>query len=180
MDNKVYKIFVINPGSTSSKLSLYENEKEVLTEDIFHDAPVLLRYPTINDQLPFRIEQLVRDCHDCKSGVYHSSMLGVQMAWELYKEHKCLTLMLDPTVMDELDDLARITGVKGVYRRAATHALNLKATARKHAKAIGKRYEARWTPTTPAGERAPSARPAWAAWRSRTSSTSSGTARRLR
>ena len=68
-------------------------------------------------------------------------MLGVQMAWELYKEHKCLTLMLDPTVMDELDDLARITGVKGVYRRAATHALNLKATARKHAKAIGKRYE---------------------------------------
>lgn len=180
MDNKVlYRIFVINPGSTSSKLSVYENEREVLTEDIFHDAPVLLRYPTINDQLPFRMEvlrdfldrhglkpaefdavvgrggcchpvesgvyyvdeQLVRDCHNCVSGVYHSSMLGVQMAWELYKEHKCLTLMLDPTVMDELDDLARITGVRGVYRRAATHALNLKATARKHAKAIGKRYE---------------------------------------
>ena len=55
---KVFKIFVINPGSTSSKLSVYENERDVLTEDIFHDAPVLLRYPTINDQLPFRMEVL--------------------------------------------------------------------------------------------------------------------------
>ncbi len=177
MENK-YKILVINPGSTSTKLSVYENEACLFTEDRFHDSSVLLQYPTINDQLPYRMEvlhaileehgmrasdmdavigrggccypveggvyyvdeQLVKDCHDCVGGVYHSSMLGVQMAMELKKAHDCLTLMMDPTVVDELDDLARITGVKGVYRRAATHALNLKATARKHAAALGRSY----------------------------------------
>ena len=39
--DRIYKIFVINPGSTSSKLSVYENEQDAITEDIFHDAPVL-------------------------------------------------------------------------------------------------------------------------------------------
>ena len=32
------KILVINPGSTSTKLSIYENEKEVKTIDVFHDS----------------------------------------------------------------------------------------------------------------------------------------------
>ena len=50
----VYKILVINPGSTSTKVSYFENEKNVFTESVFHDAPVLLSYPTVNDQIPLR------------------------------------------------------------------------------------------------------------------------------
>ena len=50
----VYKILVINPGSTSTKVSYFENEKNVYTESVFHDAPVLLSYPTVNDQIPLR------------------------------------------------------------------------------------------------------------------------------
>ena len=46
-----YKLLVINPGSTSTKVSYFENEKNVFTESIFHDAPELLKYPTTNDQL---------------------------------------------------------------------------------------------------------------------------------
>ena len=49
--------------------------------------------------------------------------------------------MMDPPVVDELWDVARVTGVDGIYRRSGTHALNLKATARKHASRIGKNYE---------------------------------------
>ena len=49
--------------------------------------------------------------------------------------------MMDPPIVDELCDAARITGLKGVYRRAVSHALNLKATARHHAKLMGKRYD---------------------------------------
>ena len=38
----VYKMLVINPGSTSTKVSYFENEKNIFTESIFHDAPELL------------------------------------------------------------------------------------------------------------------------------------------
>ena len=48
------KLLVINPGSTSTKVSYFEDEKNIFTESIFHDAPVLLQYPTTNDQLPMR------------------------------------------------------------------------------------------------------------------------------
>lgn len=51
---KIYKLLVINPGSTSTKVSYFENETNVYTESIFHDAPVLLQYKTANDQLPMR------------------------------------------------------------------------------------------------------------------------------
>ena len=40
------KLLVINPGSTSTKVSYFEDEKNVYTESIFHDAPELLKYPT--------------------------------------------------------------------------------------------------------------------------------------
>ena len=48
------KILVINPGSTSTKLSLFEDETLLFEESEFHDAPVLLQYPSVNDQVPFR------------------------------------------------------------------------------------------------------------------------------
>lgn len=50
------KLLVINPGSTSTKVSLFEDETELLQESEFHDAPLLLQYPTVNDQVPFRTE----------------------------------------------------------------------------------------------------------------------------
>lgn len=48
------KILVINPGSTSTKISIYEDENEILLEDVFHDAPELLKFKHVNDQLEFR------------------------------------------------------------------------------------------------------------------------------
>ena len=48
------KILVINPGSTSTKISLYDDETLLFEESEFHDAPVLLQYPSVNDQVPFR------------------------------------------------------------------------------------------------------------------------------
>ena len=54
------KILVINPGSTSTKVSLYKDDRLLFEENEFHDAPVLLRYPSVNDQIPFR-KQVVLD-----------------------------------------------------------------------------------------------------------------------
>ena len=52
------KLLIINPGSTSTKVSYFEDEKNVYTESMFHDAPELLKYPTTNDQMPMRMEVL--------------------------------------------------------------------------------------------------------------------------
>lgn len=54
------KLLIINPGSTSTKVSLFEDEHELFEESIFHDAPELLRYPSVNDQMPFR-KQVILD-----------------------------------------------------------------------------------------------------------------------
>ena len=53
------RVLVINPGSTSTKVSYFEDGKNVYTESIFHDAPELLRYPTTNDQMPMRKQVLL-------------------------------------------------------------------------------------------------------------------------
>ena len=58
------KILAINPGSTSTKISLFEDETLLSEQSEFHDAPVLLQYPTVNDQLPFR-KQVVLDIIQC-------------------------------------------------------------------------------------------------------------------
>lgn len=47
----------------------------------------------------------------------------------------------DPVVTDELEDVARVSGHAGFERRSIFHALNQKATARTHARKIGKTYE---------------------------------------
>ena len=59
MNEKKTKILVINPGSTSTKVSLYEDEKSLFEKSVFHDAPVLLQYPHVNDQMPFRYQVIL-------------------------------------------------------------------------------------------------------------------------
>lgn len=174
-----YKILVINPGSTSTKLSLYLDEKEMFTSDVFHDSSVLKSFPTINDQLDYRMEvierfikdnaidlgdldaiaarggasyslksgtyevdkHLIEDTKRAVGGLYHSSMLGVQMAEKIALKTGAKIYMSDPTVVDEYDDLARLTGIGGIYRRAVAHTLNQKAVARIYAKRINRQYE---------------------------------------
>ena len=61
---KDYKIFVINPGSTSTKLSLFVNEENKYTCDVFHDSSVLKTFANINNQLNYRmqvVEQFIQD-----------------------------------------------------------------------------------------------------------------------
>ena len=177
---KKYKIFVINPGSTSTKLALFENEHKVLETNVFHDSSVLLQFPTVNAQLPYR-KKLIMDflsenhidlsdvdaivgrggsCYPVASGVYviddkliedtaagkggmeHPSNLGVQLARELQKEFGGEIFMVDPPCVDELCDMARMTGIDGVPRHTNMHALNLRGVAMHHAKhVLGKKYE---------------------------------------
>lgn len=49
-----YKILAINPGSTSTKIALYEDEKEVFSKTLEHDKELLESFDTIKEQLEMR------------------------------------------------------------------------------------------------------------------------------
>lgn len=173
------KILVINPGSTSTKVSLFEDERSVFERSLFHDASVLLRFPHVNDQMDFRegvirdmmkeigvslseidafvgrggsactqpggitvVDQLLYD--DTVAGVggsEHPAKLGVMLAWRFAQAYGKPAYTLNPTNVDEYGELARLTGIKGIYRTGHSHVLNQKAVAACHAKKLGRRYE---------------------------------------
>ena len=176
---KKYKLLVINPGSTSTKVSLFENENEIFEKSLFHDAPVLLQYPHVNDQIPFRYQvildmlaaekvapeeidvyvgrggsactqpggvtkidqKLYDDTVKAVGGSEHPAKLGVMLAWKFACEYGKTAYTLNPTNVDEYGDLARLTGIRGVYRVSHSHVLNQKAVAETHAEKLGRRYE---------------------------------------
>lgn len=54
------KILVINPGSTSTKIAVYEDEHPVLVQTIRHSMEELVKYPRIIDQFEFRKDLVLR------------------------------------------------------------------------------------------------------------------------
>ena len=52
----MYKILAINPGSTSTKIALYEDEKPIFVESIKHDPQELAKFDDYRDQYHFRAE----------------------------------------------------------------------------------------------------------------------------
>lgn len=52
------KVFVINPGSTSTKLALFIGAEKVFSAGLEHDAAELKRFRRISDQFPFRLQAI--------------------------------------------------------------------------------------------------------------------------
>ena len=51
---KEYKVFAVNPGSTSTKIALFRGKECLFSENVAHDAAVLARFETLADQMPYR------------------------------------------------------------------------------------------------------------------------------
>lgn len=171
-------IFVINPGSTSTKVGLFNGDEIVFQANVEHSAAELKSFATISDQLAYRRDTILRQLAErgitlddvdafvgrgggllpVEGGVYaigptlidharrgangvqHPAQLGSQLADELAKRHNKPAYVVNPPDTDEFCDLARMTGIKGVYRRCHLHTLNLKETALRHAATIGRSY----------------------------------------
>ena len=173
-----YKLLVINPGSTSTKVGVYEDENKILEENILHSSEDLKDYKTISDQLEFRknvilkllkeknieVESLnsivgrggllkpiesgtyyVNDImeRDLKIGVQgeHASNLGGIIAKGISEMIGVKPFVVDPVVVDELEEVARVTGIPEIERVSIFHALNQKAIARRYAKERNKGYK---------------------------------------
>lgn len=59
-NQRVYRILVINPGSTSTRISIFDNDRSRLGREISHSVADLRRFESIMDQLKYR-EELILD-----------------------------------------------------------------------------------------------------------------------
>ncbi|HAV40841.1 MAG TPA: butyrate kinase, partial [Acidobacteria bacterium] len=71
----------------------------------------------------------------------HASNLGGLIAKTLASELNIPAYIVDPVVVDEMEEIARITGLPFIKRKSILHALNQKKVARQAAKDLGRRYE---------------------------------------
>ena len=62
------------------------------------------------------------------------------LAWKFAREYGREAYTLNPTNVDEYQDEARLTGIRGLYRVSHSHVLNQKAVAEHHAATLGRRY----------------------------------------
>lgn len=171
-------VFVINPGSTSTKLALYQDGEAVVTREFQHDKAELARFDSVMAQRDFRMEairQMLEDegvdtasiaavggrgglLHPLEGGVYavsdgmladlaearygeHPCNLGAILADALGREWGVPAYIVDPVVTDEMEDVARLTGLPGLERRSLFHALNQRGAARTVAARLGVEYE---------------------------------------
>lgn len=170
----MYYILSINPGSTSTKIAVYEDEKLLHQENIAHSKEEIDKYPTLIDQKPMRKERILDYLKsvnfDVKkinvvvgrgglvrpipTGTYevtenlkkdliigytgtHASNLGGLLADEIAKEIGVKAYITDPVACDEMDDVARISGLPMITRRSNGHYLNTKAVLRRVVKENG-------------------------------------------
>ena len=85
-------------------------------------------------------DKMVADLKDAIRGE-HASNLGALIAREIADSAVIPAYIVDPVVVDELNPLARISGIPEIERVSIFHALNQKAVAKRYAKSEGVSYE---------------------------------------
>ncbi|MDD8025457.1 MAG: butyrate kinase [Acidobacteriota bacterium] len=172
------RLLIINPGSTSTKIAVYEDENEVFSQSISHSTEEVAPFARIVEQKGFRKDIILgvlkekaidassfdavigrggllnpipsgifavneRLLEDLFQGIQgeHASNLGGLIADEIARPLGIPAYIVDPVVVDELADWARLTGMAEIKRRSIFHALNHKYAARLAAKELGKAYE---------------------------------------
>lgn len=84
-------------------------------------------------------ENLLKACRNPITN--HPSNLSAIIAADIADEKKCPAYIYDAVCVNEVEDIARVTGLKDVKRRPFSHVLNTRAMARSLAQRQGKRYE---------------------------------------
>lgn len=151
-----HPVFVSNICHSVSELARFDN---VTDQYRFRKALVLRELEAHG--VPFRFDAIIGRgglgkpvhggvyavnelfCHDMLHAKRrHACNLGCPIAYELAGSlDHCLALTADPVVVDEMEDVARVTGSPLMQRRAIWHALNQRAIAHRFARERGVRYE---------------------------------------
>lgn len=172
------KVLVINPGATSTKVAVFEEERELLKKSIIHTAQELEGFDRVIDQAEFRqravleavaeggfrLEDFDAVCgrgglyRPIPSGTYavsdrvmqdveqapygeHPSNLGAYLARRIGDLVGIPAFFVDPVCVDEMTEVAHVSGFAEFRRLSQFHALNQKSVGRKAARQLGKSYE---------------------------------------
>ena len=173
------KQLIINPGSTSTKIAVFDDETMVFEKTIRHTNEELQQFNRVSDQFQFRKDMIILalkensislDMLDAVVGrgglikpveggtytvndkliedlrknvkVEHASNLGAPLARSIADEVNIPSFIVDPVVVDEMEDVARVSGHPDFERISIWHALNQRAVARRAAmEQFGRKYE---------------------------------------
>ena len=69
------KLLILNPGSTSTKIAVFEDETPLFTESIVHSPEELAPFDHVADQYEFRKELVVKTLES--HGVALDSLTGI-------------------------------------------------------------------------------------------------------
>lgn len=165
------RMLIINPGSTSTKVGIFEDTLEIDSYCVNHSPEKLSEFSSILDQYDFRREEILKILdenqislesfdafvgrggllkpipsgtysvneammNDLKKGLQgeHASNLGGLLAKEFASKNSKPAFIADPVVVDELNPVARLSGLKEIKRKSIFHALNQKAVGKRYAK----------------------------------------------
>jgi len=87
------------------------------------------------------VNELMLDILKNRPIMEHASNLGAPIAYEIAKAADVKAYIYDSVRTDELNDIARISGMPDISRTSTCHVLNTRAMAMKLAKKYGKKYE---------------------------------------
>jgi butyrate kinase len=79
-------------------------------------------------------DKMVHDLKTGSEGIHHTNLGGL-IAYEVANKINARPILTDPVSVDEMDDLARVSGHPLFERKSIFHALNQKYFARRYAKA---------------------------------------------
>lgn len=122
-----YKVLAINPGSTSTKIAVYEDGKAVFKDTLRHSAEELAPFKRITDQFDFR-KDVIEKCLE-KNGIHVKTLDAVIGRGGLFKPIPSGTYLVNQAMLDYIkagtggdhasnlgcliaDDIARDAGVK--------------------------------------------------------------------
>ena len=126
MKKNSYRVLAINPGSTSTKIGVFDDDNCSL--ECCEGGTYLINDLMYSDAKSMRI-------------VKHPSALGIVLAKDLGDKYQKKAFCVNPPDVDEFNIESRITGIPGIYRESRIHALNQKEIAIRYAKKIKKNYE---------------------------------------
>ncbi|MGB9893558.1 MAG: butyrate kinase, partial [Candidatus Saccharicenans sp.] len=95
-----YRILVINPGSTSTKIAVFNDESEVFKVNLSHPLEEIQKYSKIIDQFGFRKEVILAEL--AKAGIPKESLKAVVGRGGLLRPIPSGTYLVSEKMLEDL------------------------------------------------------------------------------
>ncbi len=96
---------VINPGSTTTKVSVFDNDKEIATATVEHNPDKLASFEKTSDQAPYRLEAIREFLKE--NDINEESLTGIVSRGGITKPIAAGTYVISPEMLKDLVEAKR-------------------------------------------------------------------------